>query len=440
MNNNLPIVAIVGRPNVGKSTLFNKLCGKRLSIVKDEVGVTRDRLYCDVEWCGYNFLLIDTGGIDLRSNDDMYKHMLAQANIAIELADVTIFLTDGKTGVTKDDIEIAKLLKKSTKRLVLAINKIDNLAMQEAEYDFYSLGISSQHAISAEQMLGLGDLLDDIVSGFEKNDAVSKQVTKIAVVGKPNAGKSSIVNKLLGYDRVIVSDIAGTTRDAVDTPFSHNGKDYILIDTAGMRRQRSIQQYSVESYGVMRAIVAIKRADIVLVVMDASEEISEQFVRIAGLVHEESKPSLIVFNKWDLIQKDTHTINLYKNELVDKLAFMSYFVTEFVSAKTGLRVEKLLSQVESIMQNANRRVQTSTLNDIVGKAVALNPPTAKRGQKIKILYATQVDINPPKFVVFCNDASLVHNTYKRYLENSLRKAFEFEGTPLVLVFNNSKGE
>ena len=440
ITNKLPVVAIVGRPNVGKSTLFNKLAGKRLSIVKDEVGVTRDRLYTDIEWCGYNFLLIDTGGINLKSNEEMYKHMFLQAELAIEVADVIIFMTDGKIGVDNDDRDIAKFLKKSGKRLILVVNKIDNIQMQEQGYDFYALGMGQPFLISSEQLLGLGDLLDEIVKDFSKIENESQQSIKIAVIGKPNAGKSSIVNKLLGYQRVIVSDIAGTTRDAIDTPFTHNGKNYILIDTAGIRRQRAIEQDSVESYGVMRSIVAIKRADIVLVVMDATQEPTEQDIRIAGMVHEEHKPNIIVFNKWDLIEKDTHTTIKYKKEMDEKLAFMSYFVAEYVSALSGQRIEKLLSQVDRVIQNANKRVQTSTLNDIIGKAVALNPPTARKGQKIKILYVTQVDINPPKFIVFCNDATLIHNTYKRYLENSLRKAFTFDGTPLILLFNSSKDD
>ncbi|MCL2599386.1 MAG: ribosome biogenesis GTPase Der [Firmicutes bacterium] len=440
MNKDLPVVAIVGRPNVGKSTLFNKLAGKRLSIVKDEIGVTRDRLYTEAEWCGYNFLMIDTGGINLRSSDDMYKQMKLQAELAIEVADVTIFMTDGKAGVTVDDGDIAKFLKRAGKKVVLAVNKIDNIALQANAYDFFSLGLGEPNMISSEQMLGLGDLLDSVVKHFDKMDLTPKDTVKIAVVGKPNAGKSSIVNKLLGYDRVIVSDVAGTTRDAVDTPFEHHGKNYLLIDTAGIRRQRSVEADTVESYGVMRALVAIKRADIVLVVIDASKTPTEQDTKIAGLVHEEHKPNIIVLNKWDTIAKDTHTQGTYKEVLDEQLAFMPYFVTEFVSAKTGQRIEKLLHGVDTVMQNANRRVQTSTLNDIVGKAVTLNPPTAPRGQKIKIKYATQFDTNPPRFAVFCNDSTLVHNNYKRYLENSLRKAFDFAGSPLVLEFNNKKGD
>lgn len=437
---NIPLVAIVGRPNVGKSSFFNKIAGRRISIVKDEPGVTRDRIYADAEWCGVNFRLVDTGGIDIRSKDGIWQTMKKQAELAIEVSDVVVLVVDGKSGVQQSDMDVANFLKKQTKPVVLAVNKIDNHGHNELIYDFYQLGLGEPFAISCEQMLGLGDLLDAILGKFDKNEPEISNTTKIAVVGKPNAGKSSIVNKILGYDRVIVSEVAGTTRDAVDTPFERDGKQYTIIDTAGLRRQRSIEQDTVEAYGAIRAIGAIRRADIVLIVLDASEPISEQTVKIAGLAHEEGKPSIIVVNKWDAIQKDNNSIKEYTNNLQVHLAFMHYFVPQYVSALTGQRIDKLLDTVDEVMSNAHRRITTSVLNEIVGQAVAANQPFAPRGQRIKIFYATQAEVAPPKFIVFCNDSTLIHNTYKRYLENSIRKAVPFDGVPIKVLFNNNKGD
>ncbi|MDR3022357.1 MAG: ribosome biogenesis GTPase Der [Clostridiales bacterium] len=440
MNSHLPLVAIVGRPNVGKSSFFNRIAGRRISIVKDEPGVTRDRIYADAEWCGFNFRIVDTGGLDIKSKDEMWKTMLKQAQLAVDLADVVVLVVDGKASLQQADQDVANFLKKSGKSVVLAVNKVDNINSVDFLYDYFKLGLGTPHAISCEQALGLGDLLDEIVKFFVKSQADLSQFTKIAVVGKPNVGKSSIVNRILGYDRVIVSQMAGTTRDAVDTPFEKDKKLYLLIDTAGLRRQRSIQQDTVEAYGALRAIESIRRADIVLVVADASEDFCEQTVRICGLVHQEGKPSIIVINKWDMLDKDNNTMKIYNERLQSKLAFMHYFVTLYVSAKTGQRVDKLLDRVDSVMDNANRRISTSLLNEIVGQAVAANQPYAPHGKRVKIFYATQAQSFPPKFVVFCNDSTLVHNTYKRYLENCIRKSVDFKGVPLKLYFNNSKKE
>lgn len=434
-----PLVAVVGRPNVGKSTFFNKVCGKRISIVKDTPGVTRDRIYGDAEWCGYSFTLIDTGGIEYDSDDVMYSHIRRQAEAAVELADVILFFVDGKQGLLASDMDIADYLRVSNKPVVVAVNKLDNYEFENT-YDFYSLGLGEPIPVSAEQSKGLGDLLDEVVKNFDRIEAEETQGIKIAVVGKPNVGKSSIVNKILGYERVIVSDIAGTTRDAVDTPLVRNGKEYTVIDTAGLRRKRGIDFDSVESFSVMRSIAAIKRADVVLVVFDSSEEISEQDVRIAGMVHEENKPCVIVMNKWDIVDKDTHTIEQYKIDLDNKLAFMSYFVPVFVSASTGQRVDKIFDYVDSVYENASRRISTGILNDVIREAVALNEPPAPSGRRLKILYATQAATNPPKIVIFVNDETLLHFSYRRYIENSLRKAFDFSGTPIDIVYNSKKEE
>ncbi len=434
-----PLVAVVGRPNVGKSTFFNRICGKRISIVKDTPGVTRDRIYGDAEWCGYNFTLIDTGGLDYDSKDVMFSHIRKQAEAAVELADVILFFVDGKQGLLASDIDIADYLRSSHKPVVLAVNKLDNFEV-DAVYDFYGLGLGDPIPISAEQAKGLGDLLDEVVKYFDKMEEEQTFGIKIAVVGRPNVGKSSIVNKILGYERVIVSDVAGTTRDAIDTKLMRGEKEYTVIDTAGLRRKRGIDFDSVESFSVMRSIAAIKRADIVLIVFDASEEISEQDVRIAGMVHEEGKPCVIVMNKWDTVDKDTHTIEQYKKDLDNKLAFMSYYVPIFVSALTGQRVDKIFDIIDSVYENASRRIPTGVLNDVIREAVALNDPPSPSGRRLKILYATQAATNPPKIVIFVNDEKLLHFSYKRYLENSLRKAFDFSGTPLDIVYNSKKEE
>ncbi len=433
-----PIVAVVGRPNVGKSTFFNKICGKRISIIKDTPGVTRDYIVADAEWCGNEFTLIDTGGIDLRTDDPMGKHILSQARVAIDMADVILFFTDAKSGIVSSDYEVADLLRTCGRPVLLAVNKLDNFELEKL-YDFYELGLGEPIPISCEQSKGLGDLLDEIVKLLPPTqDDSAANALSIAIVGKPNVGKSSLTNKLLGFNRVIVSDVAGTTRDAIDTPFRYNGKDYVLIDTAGMRRKRSIDDDSVESYSVLRSLAAVKRADVVLVVFDASEELSEQDVKIAGFVHEQGKPSVILVNKWDAVEKDSYTVNKFNEKIKTDLAFMSYLKTLYISAKTGLRVDKVIDFAEASYNSASKRVPTGTLNDVVSEAVAMNEPPSYSGRRLKIYYATQAETNPPKFVFFVNDDSIVHFSYRRYLENCLRRAFDFSGTPISLVFNKKK--
>lgn len=430
-----PLVAIVGRPNVGKSTFFNKVIGKRVSIVEDKPGVTRDRLYYDTDWCGYNFTMIDTGGIELKSEDKMWQHIKAQAEIAVDVADVIVLFVDGKQGVISDDKDIANFLRKSKKPVVLAVNKLDNNEIEKT-YEFYELGLGDPYPVSGEQGKGIGDLLDAICKYLPKIDTnLDDNVINIAVVGKPNAGKSSLVNRLLGYDRVIVSNVAGTTRDAIDTEFVYDGQKYNLIDTAGIRRKRSIDE-SVESYSVMRSLAAIRRADICLIVIDSNEELSEQDIRICGYVHEQGKPSVVIMNKWDIVEKDTHTINKYNARLDEQLKFMDYYDAIFVSAKTGQRADKIMREVNFVYGEASKRITTGLLNDIVQDAVSLVEPPAHNGKRLKVFFATQNSSNPPTFIFFVNDTELLHFSYKRYLENCLRKAFEFKGTPIRLVFRN----
>lgn len=431
---NKPLVAIIGRPNVGKSTFFNKISGKRISIVKDIPGVTRDRIYVDAEWCGYNFTMIDTGGIEFDENDMMYGHIRKQATEAMELADVIVFMVDGKAGIVSTDYDVADLLRTTKKPVILVVNKLDNFEVDKT-YDFYQLGLGEPFAVSCEQAKGLGEVLDEIVSHFpEPVSDEEDSALKIAVVGKPNVGKSSIVNKLLGFERVIVSDVAGTTRDAIDTPFEYGGRKYVLIDTAGMRRKRGIDSDTVESYSVMRTIAAVRRADVVLIVIDSTQDLSEQDVRIAGFVHDEGKPSVIVMNKWDKVEKDTYTVNKLNDKLAVDLAFMSYKKNVYVSAVTGQRLDKLIAMADEAYRNASSRISTGLLNDIVGEAVAMTEPPSFSGRKLKIYYTTQPESNPPKFVFFVNDEKLAHFSYRRYLENCLRKAFDFSCTPIKLNF------
>ena len=431
-----PTVAIVGRPNVGKSTLFNKLTGKRVSIVEDVPGVTRDRVYCDAEWCGHNFTLIDTGGLEIKSEDKMWKHIRMQADIAVDLADVIVLLVDGKAGLTAGDRDVAQYLRKSKKPVIVAVNKLDNNE-QEKIYDFYELGMDNVVGISAEQGKGLGDLLDEITAGFSIAESGDEDKSiKIAVVGKPNAGKSSVTNKLLGYERVIVSDVAGTTRDAIDTPFTDvKGRKFTIIDTAGMRKKSNVDR-GVEQYAVMRALAAVRRADVCLIVIDANEGISEQDVKICGYVDEQNKPSVILMNKWDLVEKDTATMNTFNKKLDSELKFMDYKSVAYVSAKTGQRLEKALDMLVEAYEQANRRITTGVLNDVVRDAVLASEPPSFNGRRLKILYATQDGICPPTFVFFVNDAKLLHFSYKRYLENRLRTAFGFKGTPIRVVYRS----
>lgn len=430
-----PLVAIVGRPNVGKSTFFNRIVGQRISIVEDTPGVTRDRLYADAEWCGHAFTLIDTGGLEIKSEDVMWSHIRAQAQIAVETADVIVFMLDGKTGLTHEDYEVAAYLRKSRKPILLVVNKLDNNE-QHLLYDFYELGLGEPIGISAGQAKGLGDVLDEIVKLTGKYETEEKEeALKIAVVGKPNAGKSSLVNKLLGYDRVIVSNIAGTTRDAIDTRIKIDDKEYILIDTAGIRRKRSVEE-DLEQYSVMRSLGAVRRADVCLIVIDSSEELSEQDVKIAGYVHEQGKPSVVVMNKWDVVEKDTYTIEKYNRKLKEELKFMDYFIPTYVSAKTGKRVDNLIKLAERAYENASRRVSTGLLNDVLREAILTNEPPSKNGKRLKIYYVTEVSANPPTFVIFVNDDTLMHFSYRRYLENALRRTFDFEGTPIRLIIRN----
>ena len=434
-----PLVAVVGRPNVGKSTLFNKLVGKRVSIVEDVEGVTRDRLYCDTDWCGKAFTLIDTGGLDVRSDDEMLSHIREQAKVAVDIADCILFVVDGRAGVTSNDREVASFLRRSGKPIVLAVNKLDNNEVDKT-YDFYELSIGEPFAVSAVQGKGLGDLLDAVTEHLPEFDGEGEDdVLDIAIVGKPNAGKSSLTNKILGYDRVIVSNIAGTTRDAIDTPFERDGVRYNLIDTAGIRKKSSVDR-GVEQYSVLRALAAVRRADVVFVVIDSADGVTEQDVKICGYVHEQGKPSVIVMNKWDAVEKDTHTSAIMTKQLAAQLKFMDYFVAVYVSAMTGQRVEKLLAEARNVYEQASRRVTTSVLNDVVRDAILAVEPPSDNGRRLKVLYATQSDVCPPTFVFFVNDEKLVHFSYRRYLENSLRKAFEFRGTPIRLVFRNRRDD
>ena len=435
-----PLVAIVGRPNVGKSTFFNRLAGKRISIVEDMPGVTRDRIYADAEWCGYSFTMVDTGGIEIHSEAKMWKHIKAQAELAVELADVILFFVDGKTGIMSDDYDVADYLRKSKKPIVLAVNKIDN-NNYDLVYDFYALGLGEPIPVSSEQGLNLGDLLDEIVKYFPErveSDA-EKEALKIAVVGKPNAGKSSLVNRILGFNRVIVSDVAGTTRDAIDTPFSVDGKEYRIIDTAGIRRKNKVEE-DVEYYSVVRSIDAMRRADVVAVVIDASEPLSEQDIKICGLVHESMKPSVIIMNKWDAVEKDTFTINEFNKKLDEDLKFMSYYKPLYISALTGKRTNLVLDALNEVYEHASMRVPTGVLNDVLNDAMAVNEPPNVNGKKLRVYYATQATTNPPTFVLFVNDEKIMHFSYKRYLENALRKAFDFSGTPIRLRIRNKGNE
>lgn len=439
-SNNKPLVAIVGKPNVGKSTFFNKVCGSRISIVSDMPGVTRDRIYADAEWLGKPFTLVDTGGIQTKSDDVMFRHIREQAQIALDLADVILFFTDYKSGLTSEDYDVGQLLRKTNKPVILVVNKVDHF-MEADLSDFYMLGYGEVYPIAAEQKQGIGDLLDEVVSYFTDGEYEQDDGSiKIAVVGKPNAGKSSLVNKILGYNRTIVSDVAGTTRDAIDTPFEYNGQKYTIIDTAGMRRKRAIADDTVEEYSVMRSLNAVRRADVCLLVMDAGEGLSEQDVKIAGFIDEQGKPSVVIVNKWDLIEKDTHTVEKFKKDLACDLAFMDYFRFVTVSALTGQRVNKLIDEVNYVYAKSTFRATTGMLNDVVADAIAAVEPPASSGRRAKIKYVTQASTQPPTFIFFTNEAKLVHFSYRRYLENYIRRAFSLDGTPIRLVFRDGSEE
>ncbi len=434
-----PLVAIVGRPNVGKSTFFNKLCGKRISIVDDSPGVTRDRIYADAEWCGHNFRVVDTGGIDIKSDDVFQDAIRNQVDIAIDFADVIVFIVDGKEGLTPIDQEVAQILRKTNKKVILVVNKLDNFEVEKS-YEFYSLGFGEPFPVSCEQAKGLGEVLDEIVSTLDKCDLNEEQdAIKIAIVGRPNVGKSSLTNKILGFDRTVVSDIMGTTRDAIETEFAYNKEKYAVIDTAGLRRQRSYDKQSVEGYSVIRSMEAIERADVVVVVFDATQGITEQDVRIAGYVHEKGKPSVIVINKWDMVNKNTYTMNEFESNLKDELSFMAYYKSIYVSAVTGQRLTGIIDLVKIVYDNSSKKIATGKLNELLGEAILSNEPPYKNGKKLKINYITQKGTNPPTFLLFCNDSSLMHFSYLRYLENRFRQAIDFSGTPINFIVR-SKGD
>ena len=432
-----PVVAIVGRPNVGKSTFFNRVIGKRISIVEDMPGVTRDRIYGDAEWAGYPFTLIDTGGLDTKNNTEIQRNILNQAQVAVDLADVIILMVDGREGLTGGDHDAANFLRKCNKPVVLIVNKLDRFE-QDLIYEFYQLGMGDPNPISCEQGLGIGDALDEVVKHFKDRAETQEEekAIKIAIVGKPNAGKSSLTNKLLGEERVVVSGIAGTTRDSIDTPFKYNNKNYVVIDTAGIRRKRSVDEESVERYSVIRAFEAIRRADVVLIMFDAETGLTEQDTKIIGFVHEENKPSIVVVNKWDLIEKDEHTINTFNKQIQTDLAFMNYLKTVFISAKTGQRVNKIMEMVDQVYENNSKRISTGTLNDIIQTAISIKETPSSKGKKLRIYYATQAGVNPPTFVLFVNDSELMPKHYLRYLENYLRNSVDFSGTPIKVVCKN----
>ena len=430
----------MGRPNVGKSTLFNKIVGKRIAIVEDTPGVTRDRIYADAEWLNYKFTLIDTGGIEPESEDIIAKQMRRQAELAIETANVIIFIVDGRAGITAADEEVADMLRRCKKPIVLVVNKVDHPKFEESIYDFYSLGIGTPISISAEQGLGMGDMLDEVVAGFSAmGDDEEEHSIGIAVVGRPNVGKSSLVNALLGEERTIVSNVPGTTRDAIDSPFTYGGKDYTLIDTAGIRRKRAIEDETVERYSVIRSLAAIRRCDIALIVVDAERGLSEQDVRIAGYVHEEGKASVLVVNKWDAIEKDTYTVEKFKKEMLADLAFMSYVPMLFISAKTGQRVQKVMEMASFAYEQNSIRITTGKLNDIVNEAITMNDPPVNNGRRLRVYYSTQVSTCPPTFVIFVNEPDLMHFSYRRYLENYIRKSFSITATPIRLIIRK-RGE
>ncbi|HAA3212588.1 TPA_asm: ribosome biogenesis GTPase Der [Listeria monocytogenes] len=433
-----PVVAIVGRPNVGKSTIFNRIVGERVSIVEDVPGVTRDRIYNSAEWLGKEFNIIDTGGIDL-SDEPFLEQIRAQAEIAIDEADVIIFITNGREGVTDADEQVAKILYRSNKPIVLAINKVDNPEMRDQIYDFCSLGFGEPYPISGSHGLGLGDMLDAVRAHFpkEEEEEYPDDTVKFSLIGRPNVGKSSILNALLGEDRVIVSDIAGTTRDAIDTTYTFDGQDYVMIDTAGMRKRGKVYE-STEKYSVLRAMRAIERSDVVLVVINAEEGIREQDKRIAGYAHDAGRAIIIVVNKWDAINKDEKTINVWTEDIREQFQFLSYAPIVFVSAKTKQRLNNLFPLINQVSDNHSLRVQSSMLNDVISDAVAMNPSPMDKGKRLKIFYTTQVAVKPPTFVVFVNDPELMHFSYERFLENRIREAFPFEGTPIRVIARKRK--
>lgn len=435
-----PIVAIVGRPNVGKSTLFNSLAGEMISIVKDTPGVTRDRIYADINWLDMTFTLIDTGGIEPDTNDVILAQMREQAEIAIETADVIVFITDVRQGLVDSDAKVADMLRRSHKPIVLVVNKVDNFdKFMPDVYEFYNLGIGEPIPISAASKLGIGDMLDEIANHFNKEEMeeVEDERPRVAIVGKPNVGKSSMINKLLGENRVIVSDIAGTTRDAIDTEITWENRKYVFIDTAGLRRKNKIKE-ELERYSIIRAVTAVERADVVIVTIDATEGVTEQDAKIAGIAHERGKGIIIAVNKWDAIEKDNKTVNEFTKKVREVLSFMPYAEIQFISAKTGQRITKLFDMIDMVLENSTLRIATGVLNEIVSEAVAMQQPPSDKGKRLKIYYVTQVSVKPPTFVVFVNDKQLMHFSYTRYLENRIRDSFGFKGTSLKFFTRERK--
>ncbi len=430
-----PVVAVVGRPNVGKSTFFNKVSGKRISIVEDTPGITRDRIYTDAEWCGCHFTMIDTGGIEPSSKDTILSQMREQAELAVDMADVILFMVNVKDGMTAADKEVAAMLQKCGRPVLLVCNKVDNPGNPPMEmYEFYNLGVGEPYPVSSIHGLGIGDLLDEMVKLFPENleDDEEEDVIRVAIVGKPNAGKSSLVNQILNENRVIVSNIAGTTRDAIDSRYERDGQKYILIDTAGMRKRGKINE-NVERYSVVRALSAVERADVCLIMIDAEEGITEQDTKIAGYVHEQGKASIVVVNKWDLVEKETNTMKNFKDRVKEGLNFMMYAPSVFISAKTGQRVEGLFPMIQAVLEQNRKRISTGVLNDVINEAIAMVQPPSDKGKRLKIYYATQASTAPPTFVLFVNNAELAHYSYVRYLENQLRARFGFEGTPIKFI-------
>ena len=439
-SNKKPIVAVVGRPNVGKSTLFNSLAGEKISIVKDTPGITRDRIYADVSWLDWNFTIVDTGGIEPDSNDIILSQMREQAEIAIATADVIIFLVDVKQGLVDADAKVADMLRRSHKPVVLVVNKVDSFAKFEADvYEFYNLGIGDPVPISAANRLGIGEMLDTVTSLFDKEamDVEEDERPRVAIVGKPNVGKSSIINKLCGENRVIVSDIAGTTRDAIDTEVVNNGREYVFIDTAGLRRKNKIKE-ELERYMIIRTVSAVERADVVVLVIDAEEGVTEQDAKIAGIAHDRGKGIIIAVNKWDAIEKDDKTIYRFTEKVRNILSFMTYAEMVFISAKTGQRLNKLFETIDMVIENQSLRIATGVVNEIVTEAVALQQPPSDKGKRLKIFYTTQVGVKPPTFVIFVNDKEIMHFSYVRYLENKIREAFGFRGTSLKFIIRERK--
>lgn len=437
-----PVVAIVGRPNVGKSSLFNYLAGERIAIVKDEPGITRDRIYADVEWNGRQFTIIDTGGIEPDSGDMMLRLMREQAQIAIDTAHVIIFMTDVQMGLVDADDKVAQMLRKSRKKVILAVNKVDSVKKYEADvYEFYNLGLGDPIPISAGQKTGVGELLDKVVASLPEHDSSDEEDDRprIAVVGRPNVGKSSLINRYLGKDRLIVSDVAGTTRDAVDTVVKRNGREYIFVDTAGLRRKSKIKE-QLESYMVARTVTAVERADIVVLVIDGTEGVTEQDAKIAGIAHDRGKGLIIAVNKWDIVEKDDKTIYKMSRDIMQTLSFAPYAEILFISAKSGQRTEKLFESVDTVIANQNLRIQTGVLNEIISEAVTLQQPPSDKGRRLRVLYATQVSVKPPTIVIFVNSPKLMHYSYTRYLENKIRDAFGFQGTPIRFLIRERNNE